>query len=144
MYCGHPADREDLHQDIVLQLWRAYPAFKGASKVSTWIYRIALNTALMRMRKESKKEKNLSLNEEASGIQTEAVSDQEEKRHLLAGAIEQLSEVEKAIMILYVEEHAYKEIAEIMGISESNVGIKLNRIKAKLKNRVNTLTHGTR
>ncbi len=144
MYCQNVADREDLHQDMVLQLWRAYPSFKGESKVSTWIYRIALNTAIMRLRKESKKEKSLSLTEEAFRIQTETDSDQEDKLQLLAQAIEQLSEIEKAIMILYVEAHSYKEMAEIMGISESNVGIKLNRIKAKLKSRVNTLTHGTR
>ncbi|WP_091150225.1 RNA polymerase sigma factor [Mucilaginibacter pineti] len=136
MYCNNKEDKEDLFQDIVLQLWRAYPSFKGESKVTTWMYRIAINNAITRLRKESRKEKFSPLDEEAFHI---AADDNymDEQLGLMYEAIKKLSEVERAITMLYMEDCSYKEMAEILGLSESNIGFKLNKIKSRLKTLVN-------
>jgi RNA polymerase sigma factor (sigma-70 family) len=135
MYCNSKEDKEDLFQDIVLQLWRAYPSFKGDAKVSTWMYRIAINNAITRLRKETKREKHVSLDDEAFRVATEDNHINENAAAMYA-AIKKLSEVEKALTMLYMDNCSYKEIAEITGLSESNIGFKLNKIKAKLKSLV--------
>lgn len=139
MYCRNREDKEDLFQDIVLQLWRSYFSFKGESKFSTWMYRIAINTAITRLRKETKKEKFIEMNIDELQLPAHTASEEDEKMELMYQAIDQLSEVEKAITMLYIDECNYKEMAEIIGISESNIGFKLNKIKAKLKNIVKSL-----
>lgn len=135
MYCNSKEDKEDLFQDIVLQLWRAYPSFKGDTKVSTWMYRIAINNAITRLRKETKREKHVSLDDEAFEVATED-NHINENAAAMYEAIKKLSEVEKALTMLYMDNCSYKEIAEITGLSESNIGFKLNKIKAKLKSLV--------
>lgn len=139
MYCRNREDKEDLFQDIILQLWRSYSSFKGESKFSTWIYRIAINTAITRLRKETKKEKFIEMDIDELQLPIYTASEEDEKMELMYQAIDQLSEVEKAITMLYIDECNYKEMAEIIGISESNIGFKLNKIKAKLKNIVKFL-----
>jgi len=137
MYCNSKEDREDLFQDIVLQLWRAYPTFRGDAKVSTWMYRIAINNAITRLRKETKREKFTDLNNEALNVRAEeTVID--EKAAIMYEAIKKLTEVERALSMLYLENCSYKEIAEVLGLSETNVGFKLNKLKSKLKSLVNT------
>lgn len=134
MYGKHEEARRDLFQDIVLQLWRAYDSFKGESKISTWMYRVALNTAISGFRKQKRKPEQTSLSDKAYQIAYKLPdADQEEKRVFLYKAIEQLSEVEKGIVMLYLEDHSYDEIAEIIGITPNYVGVKLNRIKGRLK-----------
>lgn len=133
IYCRTSEDKEDLFQDIVLQLWRSYSSFKGESKFSTWMYRIAINTAITRLRKETKKEKKFLENIEESKLPIYDSSEEYDRMDLIYQAIDRLSEVEKAIIILYIDECTYKEMSEIIGISESNIGFKLNRIKIKLK-----------
>jgi RNA polymerase sigma-70 factor (ECF subfamily) len=137
MYCNSREDKEDLFQDIVLQLWRAYGSFNGDSKVSTWIYRVALNNAITRFRKETKREKFASLNDNAFEII--AIDNKEENDQVLQmyAAIKKLSEVERAITMLYMDDYSYKEIAEVMGLSESNIGFNLNKIRTKLRIIVN-------
>ena len=135
MYCNGKEDKEDLFQDIVLQLWRAYSSFKGDAKVSTWMYRIAINNAITRLRKETKKEKHVSLDDEAFQVATED-NHVNENAAAMYEAIKKLSEVEKALTMLYMDNCSYKEIAEITGLSESNVGFKLNKIKTKLRSLV--------
>lgn len=137
MYCISREDKEDLFQDIVLQLWRAYGSFNGDAKVSTWIYRVALNTAITRVRKETKREKFAGLGEHT--LEVAAIDNKEENEQVLQmyAAIKQLSAVDRAIIILYMDGHSYKEIAGVMGLSESNIGFLLNKIRTKLKTIVN-------
>ncbi|MCJ8166052.1 sigma-70 family RNA polymerase sigma factor [Pontibacter sp. E15-1] len=137
MYCNTKEDREDLFQDVVLQLWRSYPSFHGESKVTTWMYRVALNTAISRVRKDTKKEKFATLGTEAFEVPS-LEGDTDENLLLMYQGIKQLSQVDQALTLLYLDDCSYKEIAEIMGLSESNVGFKLNKIKARLRTLVNT------
>jgi RNA polymerase sigma-70 factor (ECF subfamily) len=137
MYCNSREDKEDLFQDIILQLWRAYDSFNGDSKVSTWIYRIALNNAITRLRKETKREKFAKLDDSAFDIA--AIDNKEENEQVLQmyNAIKKLSEVERAITMLYMDDYSYREIAGVMGLSESNIGFNLNKIRTKLRLIVN-------
>ena len=133
LYCSHPEGRRDLFQEVVLQLWKSFAGFRKASANSTWVYRVALNTAISNFRKESRKpeKKPLTLLEfEIPDIPD--VTEKEEDRSILNQAIAKLTEIEKAVIMLYLDEKTYDEISEIIGISNSNVGVRLNRIKNKL------------
>ncbi len=133
MYTDHTEDRKDLFQDIVFQLWKSYPSFKGTAKISTWMYRIALNTALAARRK-SKPE--LYYNEILPEKAEEVFADDEREAYLYI-ALKKLPESERALIALLLEDLSYQEIAEITGLSVSNTGVKINRIKEKLKNILN-------
>ncbi len=135
MYCSNESDRKDLFQDILIQWWRAFPSFKGQSKFTTWAYRVAINTAISNYRKQKRRPNlnALSIDEFQIPDLTYKSIEEEERSQYLYQAINQLSKVEKAIMMLYLEEYSYDEIAEMIGITKSNVGVKINRIKAKLK-----------
>ena len=136
LYCSEAEDREDLYQDIIDQLWEAYPQFYYQAKASTWLYRIALNTAISRYRKVKKQPRRESISDRVVGTFSPIEDSRNEDARLLHAAIESLSKVEKAITLLYMEGAKYQQIAEIIGISESNVGFKLNRIKKKLQNKL--------
>jgi RNA polymerase sigma-70 factor, ECF subfamily len=141
MYCNDREDSEDLFQEIVLQLWRSYPAFRGDAKLSTWIYRIGLNMAITRLREQLRKPVTLPISMEHQNF-TEMSSqrmDVEYGTELLA-AIDTLNKFDKALLLLYLDEKSYKEIAEIIGLSESNVGVKINRIKRRLKEMIRVRT----
>lgn len=126
--------RQDLFQEIVLQLWRSFPSFKNESKLSTWMYRVGLNTAISQFRKDIRKPERRPLSTAEFQIPDLAlVADDNENTLLLNLAIQQLTRIEKALVVLYLEEKSYKEISEIMGITQSNVGVKLSRIKIKLE-----------
>jgi RNA polymerase sigma factor (sigma-70 family) len=131
IYRDSPEDREDLFQEVIFQLWRSYPSFSGGSKSSTWLYRVALNTAMASFRKNRP---NVTSSETIPDIQFENSSNERNERQeeLLAG-IRQLSEPDRALIALYLDELSYREIAGILGITESNIGVKLNRIKIKLQ-----------
>lgn len=134
MYRRDPDDRKDLFQEIVIQLWKAFPKFRQEAKVSTWIYQIALNVAISDFRKESRKPIRVELSETFANISDNQYDYSfEEKLKVLYQAIDQLSEVEKAIMMLYFEEKSNEEIAEIIGISQNNVRVKMTRIREKLR-----------
>lgn len=134
MYQWHKDAREDLFQEILLQLWRAYPSFRADSKASTWMYRIALNTAISGIRKD-KRRLPLQETETLPEVADSSPSglERQERRELLLKAIFSLSKVEKALMLLYLEGYSYEEMAELLGISLSNTGVKISRIKKKLK-----------
>ena len=133
LYCSHPESRRDLFQEVVLQLWKSFPGFRKEAANSTWIYRVALNTAISNFRKELKRPEKqpLTLLEfEIPDISN--ATEKEEGRSMLNQAIAKLTEIEKAVIMLYLDEKTYDEISEIIGISNSNVGVRLNRIKNKL------------
>lgn len=137
MYCNTKEERKDLFQEITLQLWRVFDKFEGKSKISTWIYRIALNTAISFLRKESRQPQFSSENNALHVYnENEAYEDFEknEQVKLLYKAINQLSTIEKTIMFLYLEDYKVNDIAEIVGITANNVSVKMIRIKEKLKN----------
>lgn len=125
------ADREDLFQEICLQLWKSYPNFREEAKFSTWMYRVALNTAISNIRKRTK---NLSFEplRETDRIPDDSKIEKENVQ-LLYRAISKLNRIDKAIILLWLEEKNYEEIATIMGTTKSNVSVKLVRIKRKLE-----------
>jgi RNA polymerase sigma factor (sigma-70 family) len=131
---GYEKDyQEDLFQEIVLQLWKSMPGFRNESLITTWMYRVALNTAISHFRKEKKTPGSLSLTDAEFEIPDLSVLGAEDERiEMMSVAIQQLTRIEKAIIMLYLEEKTYQEISDIMGISLTNVGVKLNRIKNKL------------
>lgn len=129
-YIQNPEDKEDLFQEIVLQLWKAFPGYRGESKLSTWIYRIALNTTITMRRKKSKL--NLFQKIEHDEFPYTTDYELEEKRKLLYRVINQLNNLEKSMMFLHLEGYNYDEIAEITGLTKTNVSTKLSRIKEKV------------
>lgn len=138
LYCSNPETRSDLFQEVVLQLWKSFPGFRKESSPSTWIYRVALNTAISNYRKESRnpKKKPLTLREFEIPDPVGSI-DEKEERSTLHLAIEKLNQIEKAIIMLYLDEKSYEEMSEIIGISSTNVGVRLNRIKTKLNKLIN-------
>jgi RNA polymerase sigma-70 factor (ECF subfamily) len=134
LYGKDEEDRKDLYQEIVLQLWRAFPSFRGESKASTWMYRVALNTAISLFRRQSRQIAPVPIDQELLNLDQRVVSaDADQQMQQFYHAVDQLSLIEKAIVFLYLDDNSYEEIARIAGISQSNVGVKLNRIKGKLK-----------
>lgn len=134
MYRNTPEDQQDLFQEIVYQLWRAFPGFRNESKVSTWIYRVALNTAMASYRKQRP---SISLSEHPPDL-ADASELPSEREEWLFRALRTLTEPERALISLYLEDYSYAEIASVAGISENYVGVKLNRIKEKLKALLNS------
>jgi len=131
IYAYNPADREDLFQEICLQLWRSYPGFRGESRFSTWMYRVALNTAINNVRKNKNKPGLEQLNENVQIVE-EVQLDLDQVR-LLYRAISALNRIDKAIILLWLDEKSYEEIASIIGTTKSNVSVKLVRIKRRLE-----------
>ena len=133
LYYRQPEDRKDLFQEIVLQLWKSYPSFNHQSKVTTWLYRVSLNTVFARIRKEKARPESVPFSEQEFQLPSSETDDvltlatQE-----LYWGISQLSEVDKAIIMLYLDEHSYEEMATILAMSRTNVSTKINRIKARL------------
>jgi len=137
-YGQQEADRQDLYQEIVLQLWRAFPTFRNQANASTWMYRIAMNTAISDYRKSKRSYQATPFSQLLHTLPD--LSDEDTLPAEIAQlyeAINQLTKIEKALILLYLDDKRYDEIALIMGISKSNVGVKLNRIKAKLEKLVN-------
>jgi len=132
-----PEDQNDLFQEIAFQIWRSIPAFQGRSKASTWIYRVALNTAMLWHRTQRKQRNRCQPLYEAAEISgpTDDPSqslETQEKMERLYGEIRKLPKVDRSLALLYLESCSYKEIAEILGISISLVGVKVNRLKKHL------------
>ncbi|NML56446.1 RNA polymerase sigma factor [Chryseobacterium cheonjiense] len=139
MYMDDKDDRDDLFQEITYQVWKAYPGFKGQSEFSTWLYRIALNTAIIFLKNEKKRSfiSNGSYTEYKIAHE-EFSNDKEEKLNEMYKAINQLNPIDKAFIFYYLEDFSGREIAEQMGISEGNVRVKMNRAKNKLKDILNS------
>ena len=139
-YCHSQPDTDDLFQEITINLWRGLSSFKGKSKISTWIYRVSLNTAISRSMKLSRDKLIYSERlPESVVFDSEERSDNELLIRALYQAIDQLKPTEKAIILLHLEEKSYSDISEIVGISEKNVSVKLVRIRRKLERIINEI-----
>jgi RNA polymerase sigma-70 factor, ECF subfamily len=126
--------RNDLFQEIVLQLWKSFPTFRGEAKITTWMYRIALNTAISGLRKLGRKIKTEELEEFHFNISDHAEDHFEEDFQKLQWAIRQLTEIERAMIMMALDEVPYDEIAENIGITQNNVRVRMNRIREKIRN----------
>ena len=143
LYCFSEYDRQDLFQEIIIQLWKSYPKFRGDSKFSTWLYRIALNTAISDLRKQQRRISPLDPDHLPAQLQDMQYSkEQEEQLQQLYAAINQLTEVEKALVMLYLEDKSYDEMEEILGINQNNLRVKMNRIKEKLRKLTKETAYG--
>ncbi|MCT4298777.1 sigma-70 family RNA polymerase sigma factor [Elizabethkingia anophelis] len=134
MYMDNIEDQSDLFQEITYQAWKSYTSFEGKSEFSTWLYRIAVNTAIVFLRTEKKR--SFIRNEEINHIRTtyeDYNHEQEEQLKKMYNAIHQLNSLDKALIFYYLEDYSGKEIAKQIGLSEVNVRVRLNRAKAKLK-----------
>lgn len=130
LYFNNRTEKEDYKQELIIQLWKAFPSFNNQSKFSTWMYRVCLNAAIDIIRKEKSQPKFVQYDNYNFNIISESKNETSEKQEKLYQAINMLSDIDKAIITLYLEDFSYKEIAEIIGISESNTGVKINRIKS--------------
>ncbi len=139
IYCDFEEDRNDLFQEIVAQLWKSFPSFRNDSKFSTWMYRVALNTAITSFKKNKRRPDQNQLSYANFQIEEEKYdTETEENIKLLHRAVSQLTGVEKSIVLLFLENKGYEEIAEITGITQNYVRVKMNRIKKKLKKLMET------
>ncbi|GER59058.1 RNA polymerase sigma factor [Patiriisocius marinus] len=138
LYTNDSDAHNDLFQEITIQLWRAFPKFRGDSKFSTWMYRVALNTAITLYRKSKRRVKTQDFEGVSFKISAEAYDDTvEEQLKLMYSAVKGLNDVDKALVFLYLEDKNYREISETLGISEVNARVKMNRIKGKLRKILN-------
>ena len=137
VYFKNQTDREDNTQEIIYQLWKSYPTIKNYNSIGSWIYAVSINTSISRIKKVSRIEYRETIPElpDKSNIIDEMSMN--ESLQLLLNAIYKLDELDKSIMLLYLEEKSYDEISEIIGISKSNVGVRINRAKESLKQNLN-------
>ncbi|MEO8112511.1 MAG: RNA polymerase sigma factor [Ginsengibacter sp.] len=145
IYAFTRADRKDLFQEIVIQVWKAYPNFRGAAKISTWMYRVAINTAITALRRQ----KTFITSYEPAALPVNMIDGnvndaEEEQRQQLQQAIGRLNEIEKAIVMLYMEDKTYPEMEDIIGISTGALRVKMSRIRAKLRELTKTFDNGNR
>ena len=131
MYASDDQSISDLYQEVVLNLWKAFPRFRGDSKPTTWVYRIAMNTCVSWLRSSGRRPQTVPFTRSMA----ELFADEQEKENLLElyRLINRLGKLERALILLWLDERTYEQIAEILDISVSNVGVRINRIKAKLK-----------
>ena len=134
-YARDEESLKDLVQEVTLQLWRSHQSFKGKSQLSTWVYRVTLNVCLSHSKKIKKRLDTVPL--EGQGHSSNEYDPTEEQIEKLYQGIRQLNESDRAIVLLYLEDKSYKEMSEILGISVTNVGVKVNRLKEKLKKIIN-------
>ncbi|RYJ41366.1 RNA polymerase sigma factor, sigma-70 family [Flavobacterium beibuense] len=142
MYMDNPLDQQDLFQEIVCQLWKAYDTFMGKSQFSTWMYRVAINTSIVFLKKEKRKvdkydmvQKDVKDDEGDSGVK-------EDQLEHFYRAVQKLDKIDKAIIFYQLEGFSHKEIGENLGISEGNARVKLNRAKEKLKEIIKNQGYG--
>jgi RNA polymerase sigma factor (sigma-70 family) len=128
-YCRHPQDREDLAQEVTFQLWKAFPSYDDRRPFPTWMYRIALNVAISHARRG----RNETLPLDAILDQREQSKEQDPRLNTLYAFIDKLDDLNRALLLLYMEERSYQEIAEILGISETNVATKISRLKQRIR-----------
>jgi len=126
------ADRDDLFQEVLFQLWRAYPRFEGRSKVTTWMYRIAVNTAVTLLRRTRRLPLEVTLDQLTREPHSAETVPNDDRVAVLDAAIGSLAPVDRALVLLHLDDLSYREMSEILGVSENVVGVRLNRAKARL------------
>jgi len=131
-YCRNRDDREDLAQEIIVQLWRSFPSFNPHYRFSTWMYRIALNVAISFYRRERTRSHYLAAGEYVLDVPTQPAIQTEDVR-LLHEFIDTLDPLHKALVLLYLDGHSHREIADVLGITETNAATKIGRLKQKMK-----------
>lgn len=141
MYFENEEDRKDLFQEMIIHLWKSYDSFRGESKFSSWMYRVCLNVALQHFKKSKNKLENAGI-DDAINIVALKPDVSTEKEAILYQAIGKLNPVEKAIMLLHLEEKSNEEIADIVGITQNNVRVRMNRIRNKLKTILKSMLDG--
>jgi RNA polymerase sigma-70 factor, ECF subfamily len=138
LYTTDTDAHKDLFQEITIQLWKAFPNFRGDSKFTTWAYRVGLNTAITLYRKKKRTIDTIEFDSTFHKVTQEKYNfEDEEKLKLLYSAISELNDIEKALVFLYLEDKNYTEISETLGITEVNARVKMNRVKGKLKKILN-------
>jgi RNA polymerase sigma factor (sigma-70 family) len=143
-YCKNPGDRDDLAQEIVVQLWRSFSAFDERVRFSTWMYRIALNVAISFYRRESVRSRHVVSGDERLLEAADESQSQSEEVQVLYQWIEKLDPLNKALALLYLDGNNYQEIATVLGISETNVATKISRLKQTLRQEAGARQNGTR
>ncbi|MEO5592941.1 MAG: RNA polymerase sigma factor [Chitinophagaceae bacterium] len=133
LYMNNEQDKKDLFQEIILSAWKGFGNFKGDAKFSTWLYRVALNTAITFYRKEKRQVETATYEEYHFNGIAETRLKEDEQLNAMHRAIADLSNIDKGLVMLYLEDYNYQDIGDIMGISPNNVAVKMNRIKIKLK-----------
>ncbi len=136
IYAEQYDDQQDLYQEIIYQLWKSFNTFHGKSKISTWIYKVALNTSLAHINLKKKHSGKVSIQDIGLQIEDKIDTQIEDKITEMYQQIRRLNEIDRAIIFLSLEGKDYEEIAAISGFTVSNVGTRLNRIKQKLKNQI--------
>ena len=142
VYFHNKSDREDNFQEIIFQLWKSFPGLKNKNSIGSWIYAVSINTSISKIKKESRIKYREKLPESIDKLDIIEELSLNEASQMLVQAIYNLNEIDKPIMLLYLEEKSYDEIAEIIGISKTNVGVRINRAKELLKQNLNHLHHG--
>ena len=137
MYANDQDDLNDLFQETVLNLWKGFPNYRGDSKLTTWVYRIAMNTCITYLRHENHRPQTVPMTANVAS-QMAADEDTEARLQELYRLINRLGKLERALILLWLEERSYQEMADILGISKNNVAVKLNRVKEKLKKMSNS------
>jgi RNA polymerase sigma factor (sigma-70 family) len=138
IYTNNSEDHEDLFQEITIQLWKSYSGFRGESKFSTWMYQVALNTAMTLSKKPKKYQfQQVDINFSSLKIKEESYEDDEHKLKEMYQHIYRLSDIEKALIMMYLDNKPFKEIGDILGITQGNARVKMNRAKNNLKSKIN-------
>ena len=142
-YTDSKDDRDDLVQDIIYNLWKSFDTFQQRSSFSTWMYRVAMNVAILHLKQRKRKVQAVPIDLGALNFAETGFDANEEKLQVLRKLMNDLNLFDKGILMLYLEDKSHTEIAEIIGISKSNVGTKLSRIKEKLRQQVNNQNQKT-
>lgn len=142
VYFKNKADREDNLQEIIYQLWKSFPSIRNHDSIGSWIYAVSINTSISRVKKTSPIKYQDAVPELSDKTDIIDKISMNESSQLLLNAIQDLHEVDKSIMLLYLEDKRYDEIAEIIGITKTNVGVRINRAKKSLKQNLKIYSHG--
>ena len=142
IYFRNKSDREDNFQEVIYQLWKSFPGLQNKNSIGSWIYAVSINTSISKIKKESRIEYREKLPDSVDRIDIVEELSLNERYRILLQAIYNLNEIDKSIMLLYLEEKSYDEISEIIGISKSNVGVRINRAKELLKQSLKIQTDG--